>query len=65
VADPGFGLRGGAWTLSTGGGGGRKPLKVLTVEIKTSFLACFCHISLKIMLKMNRERSERRKKGEN
>jgi len=29
VADPGFDLEG-AWTLSTGGGGVRKSLKVLT-----------------------------------
>jgi len=44
------------------GGGGRKSLKVLKVE--KSFLACFGHISIKIMLKINRERSERRNKWE-
>jgi len=49
VADPGFDLRGGV-------GGGRKSLKVLTVQLKCHFLACSCHISIKIMLKMNRER---------
>ena len=31
---------------------------------KKSFLACFWHISITIMLKMNRERSERRKQWE-
>jgi len=35
VADPGFDLRG-AWTLSTGGGG-RKSMKVLKVEVKVIF----------------------------
>ena len=43
-------------------GGGRNSLKVLKVE--KSFLACFGHISIKIMLKINRERSERRNKWE-
>ena len=47
VADPGFDLREGVWTLTLG-------LK--------SFLSWFGHISIKIMLKINRERSERRKK---
>ena len=40
----------GAWTLSTGGGI-RKSLKVFKVEVK-SFLACFGHISITIMLKL-------------
>jgi len=35
---------------------------VLTVEVKRQCLACFGHISIKIMLKMIRERSERTKK---
>ena len=39
MAGPGLDLRG-AWTLSTGRGGGE----------------CFGHISIKIMLKINRER---------
>ena len=36
MADPGFGLRGvgGAWTLSTGRGGGRKSLEVLKTQVK-------------------------------
>jgi len=36
---------------------GRKSLKVLKVEIQV-FLACFGPISIKIRLKMNRERSQ-------
>jgi len=47
-----------------GRGGVRKSLKVLQVEGKV-ILACFIHISFKIMLKINRERSERRKKLRN
>jgi len=35
--------------------------KVLKVEVKV-ILACFGYISIKIMLKINLERSERRKK---
>jgi len=42
------------------GGGGRKTLKVFTVEVKVIF-ACFGHISIKIVLKTNREQSERGK----
>jgi len=45
----------GAWTLSSGVGV-RKPLKVLAVE--ESVLVCFGHISIKIRLKMNRERNK-------
>jgi len=60
VADPGFDLRGrglcqGDW------GRGRKSLNVLKVEVKV-ILACFGHTSIKIMLKINHERSEQRKK---
>ena len=47
-----------------GRGGGRKSLKVLMVEFKVKvklFLRDFDHISINIMLKINRERSERRK----
>ena len=53
VADPGFDLRGGVDVVNKGGG--RKSLKVLKVEVKV-ILACFGHISIKIMLKINRER---------
>ena len=64
MAVPGFDLRG-AWTLSTGWrGGGRKSLKVLMVEVKVKvkvILRDFDHISINIMLRINRERSERRK----
>ena len=49
MADPGFDLRGGAWTLSTGEGGVENQVKVLFVEIKV-LLACFCNIYIKIML---------------
>ena len=49
VADPGFDIRGGAWTLS---------LKVLKVEVKVSFNV-FGHISSKIMLKINHERRKK------
>jgi len=44
-----------------GGEGGRKSLKVLKVEAKALFLACFGHISIIIMLKMNRKGSKQRK----
>jgi len=51
--------------LSTGWrGGGRKSLKVLMVEVKVKvkvILRDFDHISINIMLRINRERSERRK----
>jgi len=45
-----------------GGWGCIKSLKVLKVEVKVIFsvLACFGHISIKIILKINRERRERR-----
>ena len=46
--------------MSTGGGGGRKSVKVWKVEGKV-ILACFSHISINNMLKINRELSERRK----
>jgi len=42
-----------------GEGGGEKIMetwKMLTVKVK-AFLACFGHISIKIRLEMNRERS--------
>jgi len=43
-------LGGGAWTLSMGKGG-RKSLKVLTVEVVKSHLnSVFCHISINIRL---------------
>jgi len=57
VADPGFDLRGGGVDFVNGGG----IEKVLKVEVKV-ILACFGYISIKIMLKINLERSERRKK---
>ena len=58
MADPGFDLRGRG--LCQQGGGCKKIIKVLKVELKV-FLACFGHFSIKMMLKINRERSERRK----
>jgi len=33
----------------------------MEIEVISLFLACFCHISITMMLKMNRERSERKK----
>jgi len=56
---PGFDLRG-AWTLSTGGG------VIESVEglSKRHYLACLGHISIKIMLKSNREQTKRRKNCE-
>jgi len=63
VAGTGFDLRGGAWILSTGGGS-RKSLKVLKVEVKVIFRVFWCrlgHLSIKIRRKMIRERSERGK----
>ena len=56
VAGPGFYLGVGAWTLS--GSGGRKSLKVLTVEIKFIF-SMFGPISIKGRLKMKREAKKR------
>jgi len=44
-----------------GGGRGRKSLKVFMVELKVIISRVFGHVSIKIMLKINRERSERRK----
>ena len=58
VADPGFDLSGGVDFLN--GGGGRKALKVLTVEEK-AILACFCQCSIKIRLNVNRERRKNKK----
>jgi len=46
------------------GGGGRKSLKVLEVEVKVILSVHWCrlgHISIKMRLKMNRERSGRGK----
>jgi len=48
VADPGFEL-----------GGGGVDWDMLKVEVKV-ILACFGHTNITIMLKNNRERSERR-----
>jgi len=49
-----------------GGGreGVRKSLKGLMVEVKVRFLACFSFVFIKIVLKMIREQSERRKNKE-
>ena len=44
-----------------GGGGGSKSLKVLMVEVKVIIFRVIGHISIKFLLKINRERSERRK----
>jgi len=57
VAGPRFDLGVGACTLS--GSGGRKSLKVLTVEIKFIF-SMFGPISIKGRLKMKRERKKER-----
>jgi len=46
------------------GGGGRKLLKVLTVEVKVIFSVFWCRLglfSIKFRLQINRERSERGK----
>jgi len=48
VADPVFDLRRGVDSVN-GGGGGRKSLKVLKVEVKVIFSACFSHTSIKII----------------
>jgi len=40
VAAPGFDLRAGAWTLSTGGGGVK--VKQTDIFILTSVCTCFC-----------------------
>jgi len=63
VADLGFDLEGG--TLSTVGVGVRKSLKVLKVEVKVIFSVFFGHISILMMLKLNREQSERKRKEKN
>jgi len=53
VADPGFDLRGGAWTLSTAEGGGfRKLLKVLKVEVKVIFNVFLVVFILKLCLEL-------------
>jgi len=44
------------------GGRGRKSLKVFMVEVIVIILRVFGFISIKIMLKISRERSERIKK---
>ena len=54
---------GGGVNFVNGWGGGRKSLKVLTVEVKV-ILGCFSHVSTKIRLEMNRERSELKKHRE-
>jgi len=50
VTDPGFDLRGGegALTLSTGGGRGRKSIKVLTVDAYVIIL----HVLAKFLIKV-------------
>ena len=40
-------------------GGGRKSLKVLKGEVKVLFVACFGHISIKIMLNRQRRKNEK------
>ena len=44
-----------------GGGGGRNSFKVMKIEVKV-ILACFGHISIKVMLTINREQSEQKKR---
>ena len=57
MADPGFDLRGGRGLCQPGRGGRkcRKSLKVLKVKVKVISLVCFGHISIKILLTINRE----------
>ena len=60
VADPGFDL--GAWTLSTGrGGGGWKTIENVDSGSTTHFLACLALFLLRLCFEMNGERSERNK----
>jgi len=46
--------------LKRGGGGGSKIIESVNVWSISPILACFGPISIKIMLKMYRERSERK-----
>jgi len=63
VADPGFHLRGGRGLCQRGKGGGcRQSLKVLKVEVKGSLKRVLAIISIKIMLKILRERRKIEKK---
>jgi len=65
VADPGFDLRVGAWTLSTGVGGGRKcrkSLKVLEVEVKVIFSVFLAIFLLKVCLKLFASEEKNEKK---
>ena len=50
----------GVASTSSTGGGGRKALKVFTVEVK-AISVCLCQVSIKIRRIMNLERSERKK----
>jgi len=59
IQDLTLGVRGLCQRGGGGGGGFRKSLKVLKVEVEVIF-SMFGHISIKIMLKKNREQSERR-----
>jgi len=62
IQDLTFGV---ALPSSTGeGGGGRKALKVFTVEVK-AILVCLCYVFIKIRRTMNLERSERIQNWEN
>ena len=49
--------------MSTEGGGGRKSFKVMKIEVKV-ILACFGYTSIKVMLTINRERSEQKRERE-
>ena len=62
VADPRFELRG-CVDFVNGGGACRKSSKVLQVEVN-HFIAILAIFFIKIILKINRERSERCKNSE-
>jgi len=62
VAVPGFERGGGRGLCQRVEGVVLKSLKVLKVEVKAIVLAWFGHSSINMMVKINRERSERGKK---
>jgi len=49
---------GGRGLCQRGGGGGEKTTQSVDGSIKTSFLACSCHIAIKIMLKTKRAKKK-------
>ena len=60
MADPGFDLTWWNGLCQCGVGGGGNIERVDGFLKEKSFLACFCHISIKIWFKMKRERIERK-----